>query len=158
MNKRENPSAGKGEKEEVFLGIFTPGLRRRFREHRTRLGISLQQLGEVLQIHWSTVRKWEAGVSAKCQPRHVSRIQAFLDHKYDQRLLALAAPEINVTEMMRRIPRPLHACMERAWVVYGVSQCYPGEEKCLLGELRSALDETANQILKGLETSPDPEE
>ncbi|MGN0866555.1 MAG: hypothetical protein ACI4SG_02615 [Oligosphaeraceae bacterium] len=157
MDTREIPASGKEEKEEAFRGVFTPSLRRRFREHRIRLGVSLQLLGEVLRIHWSTVRKWEAGISRKCQPRHVARVQAFLAREYDQRLLSLAAPEVNVSEMMRRMPRPLHACMERAWMVYGVSQCYPGEENCLLGELRDALDQTADLILKRLDEPPDPQ-
>ena len=154
MESKEKPTAGTPEKEEVFRGVFTPALRRNFREHRTRLGVSLQQLGEVLRIHWSTVRKWEAGISLRCQPRHISRIQAFLAHEYDHRLLSLSAPEINVSEMMRRMPPTLHTCMERAWMVYGVSQCYPGEEGSLLGELREAMDQTADLILKELETPP----
>ena len=98
--------------QEPFSGVFTPGLRRRFRAQRTGLGVSLQQLGEDLRINWSTIRKWEA-----------------------------------LSEMMRKMPESLHACMERAWVIYGVSQCYPGVEGLLLNELDAAVDRTAARVL-----------
>ena len=133
--------------QEPFSGVFTPGLRRRFRAQRTGLGVSLQQLGEVLRINWSTIRKWEAGVSSRCQPRHVSRVRSFLAHEYDERLKALSSPEPTLSEMMRKMPESLHACMERAWMIYGVSQCYPGVEGLLLNELDAAVDRTAARVL-----------
>lgn len=69
-----------------FSGKFDLPTRNEFRAKRRAIGVSLEQLGQFLKIHWSTVRKWEAGITTTCHPRHISRIAAFLDGVYDQEI------------------------------------------------------------------------
>ena len=77
----------------TFNGIFDEFTRQALKAKRRAVGVSLQQLGEFLEIHWSTLRKWEAGVTAACHPRHVARVAKFLKGGYDVSLRALADPE-----------------------------------------------------------------
>lgn len=69
-----------------FSGKFDLPTRNAFRAKRRAIGVSMEQLGQFLKIHWSTVRKWEAGITTTCHPRHISRIAAFLDGIYDQEI------------------------------------------------------------------------
>ena len=67
-----------------FNGTFDLSIRQELRERRRSVGVSLEQLGEYLKIHWSTIRKWEAGITTTCHPRHVARIISFLDGEFDE--------------------------------------------------------------------------
>ena len=69
-----------------FNGTFDPSIRKKFKEKRRAVGVSLEQLGDFLKTHWSTVRKWEAGVTTTCHPRHISHIAAFLNGEFDREL------------------------------------------------------------------------
>ena len=70
----------------IFKGNFDLFICEQFREKRHSLGISLKQLGEFLKIHWTTVRKWEAGLITACHPCHISTIDSFLNGDYDSAL------------------------------------------------------------------------
>ena len=70
-------------KEEVeAIGRFdrqiSPEIRALLRRKRESLGASYQQLGNVLQISWSTIHKWETGTTNSCHSHHVERIRRFL--------------------------------------------------------------------------------
>ena len=69
-----------------FNGTFDPSIRKKFKEKRRAIGVSLEQLGDFLKTHWSTVRKWEAGVTTTCHPRHISHIASFLNGEFDREL------------------------------------------------------------------------
>lgn len=138
-----------------FCGEFTLATRERFRQLRRELGLSLQQLAEYLKINWSTIRKWEAGLSRKCHARHVSRITNFLNHCYDERLRELNEPNGTLVDIMRQLPLPLRSEIENVWTTYGVSRCYPGESDRFTLELNRLVDEIAHEILAHcLETNP----
>ncbi|MBR6470287.1 MAG: helix-turn-helix transcriptional regulator [Victivallales bacterium] len=77
----------------AFDGTFDARTRQALKTKRQSLGVSLQQLGDFLEIHWSTVRKWEAGITASCHPRHIARVAKFLRGGYDASLRALSDPE-----------------------------------------------------------------
>ena len=66
-----------------FDRIFDADLGKAFREKRRSLGVSLEQLGDHLKVHWSTLRKWETGATMMCHPRHVAVIISFLNGEYD---------------------------------------------------------------------------
>jgi hypothetical protein len=69
-----------------FNGTFDSSIRQELREKRRFVGVSLEQLGEFLKINWTTIRKWEAGVTTTCHPRHISRIISFLDGEFDEEI------------------------------------------------------------------------
>ena len=86
-----------------FNGIFDLAIRKQLREKRRSVGVSLEQLGDFLKIHWSTVRKWEAGVTTMCHPRHISPIDSFLKGEYDNAIrirygIAIVIPQPNVPQ------------------------------------------------------------
>lgn len=134
--------------EIVFDGTITKEIRKHLRETRRQLGVSLQQLGSFLQINWSTIRKWETGQTTYCHARHVIRIGNFLNHKYDNRLLALCEPNRAYIALMQSLPEPLRECLERAWTIYGVSRCYPGEDDHLFNQMEKSIDTIAQIVLR----------
>ena len=77
----------------IFNGTFDDRIRQALKAKRLSVGVSLQQLGAFLEIHWSTLRKWEVGITASCHPRHVARVTKFLAGAYDASLRALSDPE-----------------------------------------------------------------
>ncbi|GEM_PF-5645192 len=130
-----------------FTGEFNTATRERFRQIRRELGLSLQQLGDFMQINWSTIRKWETGISRTCHSRHVSRVTNFLNHCYDEKLRGLNEPNCSLLTIMRQLPTRLRTEMEHAWTTYGVARCYPGESERLLRMLNSLVDSIAHDIL-----------
>lgn len=130
-----------------FNGEFTDSIREIFKAHRLRLGVSLQQLGRFLQINWSTIRKWESGKTRRCHAKHITRVNAYLNHEYDARLRLLGRSESSLHNVMERVPVELQGCLEQAWVVFGVSCCYPGEEEIFLRGLGETLDYTSKRLL-----------
>ena len=141
-------NASSRQDEIVFDGTITQEIRQRLRMTRRQLGVSLQQLGSFLQIHWSTIRKWESGKTTYCHARHVMRVGNFLNHKYDSRLLALSEPNRAYISLMQSLPEPLRECLERAWTIYGVSRCYPGEDEHLLVQVERSIDFIAQAVLQ----------
>jgi hypothetical protein len=93
------------EQLEQFNGNFTESLRLDFRRRRLGLKLSLAQLSQLLDVHWTTIGKWETGIIRRCHPAHRHKVAAFLSGRYDcsirQRLTpftnlpaASAAPEL----------------------------------------------------------------
>lgn len=130
-----------------FEGDFTDTIREVFKAHRLHLGISLQQLGMFLKINWSTIRKWESGKTRCCHAKHISRVNAFLNHEYDARLGLLRKSENSLRDIMERVPLELQECLQQAWVVFGVCCCYQGEEERFLRDLGDTLDSVSKKLL-----------
>ena len=89
---------------DVFTGVFDEKNRQAFREHRLALGISLELMADFLDVHWSTIRKWEAGVTLSCHPRHVVKVAKFLSGEYDLQLKVILEHELEL-QIANRIPR-----------------------------------------------------
>ena len=70
-----------------FDGVFTPALRRRLQAKRLELGLPYQRLGMLLQINWSTIRKWECGQTRCCNINLRKRVENFLNGKYDKLII-----------------------------------------------------------------------
>ncbi len=131
-----------------FRGIFTDEHRVRLRQVRQGMGASFAQLGELLRINWSTIRKWEAGVSRKCHPRHVGRVAAFLNHEYDARFQRLDDHAEFLGSAIRRLPLPLNDYLEKARMIRALGRCYRQDSRRLPLFLQEALDQTAKELLE----------
>lgn len=130
-----------------FDGVFTDTLRVCFKTHRLGLRVSLVQLADFLHINWSTIRKWESGDSKRCHPRHIGRVNDFLNGVYDSRLELMKSSEVSFAELMERVPVELRSCFERAWLVFGVCCISPGKEIRLLKSLDNLLEKTSRNLL-----------
>lgn len=130
-----------------FRGVFTEEHRVRLRQVRQDLGASFAQLGELLRINWSTIRKWEAGVSRKCHPRHVGRVAAFLNHEYDARFQRMDDHAEFLGGAIRRLPLPLNECLEKARMVRALGRSYRQDPRRLPALLQQAINQTAKELL-----------
>ena len=62
---------------------LTAQLRERLRAKRIDLGLTYVQLASFFDVHWTTVRKWEAGSIARCHPVHGDLLRRFLGGECD---------------------------------------------------------------------------
>ncbi len=101
-------------RRENFSGRLTPSVRRRIRERRVSLGLSLKQLGHLLDADWSTVRNWENGRTAHCHPIHVARLRGFLSGEYDMATPPYVSPaHSEIRNEMLALPLGMQFCAER---------------------------------------------
>ena len=66
-----------------FDGIFNDEIRNALNSRRISLGLGCSQMAQKLGVSWSTYRKWECGPIVRCNTKHVSRIEAFLNGRLD---------------------------------------------------------------------------
>ena len=99
---------------ESFNGRLTPAVRHVIRERRMSLGLSLKQLGHLLDTDWSTVRNWENGRTRRCHPIHVARLRGFLSGEYDMSTPPYAPSARSETRNeMLTLPLGMQFCAER---------------------------------------------
>ena len=136
----------------LFQGVFDDQMREIFHAKRLAVGFSLQQLGEFLKIHWSTIRKWEAGITTSCHPRHIKRINKFLAGEYDDQLHSLSRQEIfPKASPARKVPLVVDQCLERASQAYQLCQNdYPELGTAFLESIDQAIQDTIRRFLERL--------
>jgi transcriptional regulator with XRE-family HTH domain len=76
---------------ETFDGRITPLVSHRLRSRRLALAMSYEELGLMLGVSWSTIRKWELGECARCTPPLQDILALFLAGDYDEQLLRRVA-------------------------------------------------------------------
>ncbi len=66
-----------------FDGNFNDEIRNALHSRRIALGLGCSQMAQKFGVSWSTYRKWECGPIARCNTKHISRIEAFLNGRFD---------------------------------------------------------------------------
>lgn len=127
-------------------------MREIFHAKRMSAGFSFQQLGEFLKIHWSTIRKWEAGITATCHPRHIKRINMFLAGEFDNQMQSLSREDLfPKPPSTRRVPLVVDKCLERASQAYQLCQNeYPELGKAFLEAIDQAIQDAVRGFLERL--------
>ncbi len=143
-----NPSA--------FDGEFTESFRQQLRARREDLGLTLDELGELIHVEGSTLRKWEAGHTLRCRAKFIRRIQHFLNGEYDRVALArktdpLAPTTLTRQETLRQEELPLLQCMERAAELYQLCKNKPALRQKLLDRLQDALRKEAECLRNAID-------
>lgn len=131
-----------------FDGEFTESFRQRLRARREDLGLTLDELGELIHVEGSTLRKWEAGHTLRCRTKFIRRIQHFLNGEYDRVALARKADPLAITpltrqETLRQEELPLLQCMEQAAGLYQLCKNRPALRQKLLDRLQDAIRQEA---------------
>jgi len=108
-------------RKSLFLnGTITPELRTFLRQRRQGLGITLQQLSSVLNVNWSTIRKWEDGLTQNCRQQHIYRLAQFLSGEYDEILTKLNSTANVSCWNHRKGISPMLNCLERINNMYNL--------------------------------------
>ncbi len=131
------------ENEYEFSGEFTEVWRRCLRGRRRSLNLTYLQLGTFIGVHWSTVRKWECGVTVSCHPRHWERVRNFLEGYYDGEIQTQFLTPEEVVDNWSRLPACVRNCLERVVNTYGL--CEPRPE--LRERFVNKIDQTTRQAL-----------
>ncbi|MGN0866554.1 MAG: helix-turn-helix domain-containing protein [Oligosphaeraceae bacterium] len=131
-----------------FQGVFTPGVRRRMRNRRKALGLSMQQLGETMGVNWSTLRKWEDGTVGFCRPFHARKLSRFLAGELDDAIQTMSSIPRSRNEEKRNQALPLLECMERISGLYRICEGNPALESAMVSRLNEALRRSAERIRK----------
>ena len=94
MKRRKNERGKKSlERTELsrdyvkFDCLFTPEIRKKFKEKRQYLGLSLHGIAEIIGADWSTIRKWETGKTKNCNIRYRVAVEDFLNDDVNDILL-----------------------------------------------------------------------
>ena len=122
-----------------FKGNFDVFTRNDFRERRRAVGVSLEQLGAFLKIHWSTLRKWEAGITERCRSKYVLRVAEFLDGVYDRELRRMYGTQISALSRRRSDSEHLLA---------GLEVLPASVKKTLMQGLETLIERTVGDFLR----------
>ena len=127
----------------TFTGKFTEEHRRLLRAKRLDLGLSLKQLEDLLGIHCSTIRKWEAGITSQCHPRHVRPVAKFFAGGFD-RALQTARHQV---QAQTSLPDQIARCLERLGKAYQLLAIQsPQLAAELLEELQTTLRKATDKF------------
>ncbi len=99
--------------EDTFNGKMTSSVRHLIREKRLSLGLSLKQVGCLLDTDWSTVRNWENGRTRRCHPIHAARLRGFLSGEYDMAMPPYVPSRTETRNEMLTLPLGMQFCAER---------------------------------------------
>ncbi|NMA41883.1 MAG: hypothetical protein GX946_00710 [Oligosphaeraceae bacterium] len=131
-----------------FNGIFTPELRRRLQVKRLELGLAYQRLGALLQVNWSTIRKWECGQTKCCTLNMRKRVEDFLNGKYDEILIKEMQDPLTGSYPIRP-PCQVISCMERFSNAYQLLKPMPDLRTKLVKKLEQVTNQSMEQLLQG---------
>jgi len=124
-------------------GSFTSRFREAFREKRLSLGMTFEAVGELFQQNWSTVRKWENGITSHVAPYIRKKLIDFIDGTLD----------VEAQEVARRAWRrnsggglagEFEACLKRASSALKMCEEYPQ----LCQEMMNVMDQAAQYTLE----------
>ncbi len=133
----------------AFDGEFTESFRRQLHTRREDLGLTLDELGELLHAEGSTLRKWESGHTLRCRAKFIRRIRHFLDGEYDHVARARKTDPLETTaltrqETLRQEELPLLQCLEQAAALYHLCKTKPALQQKLLDRLQDAIRQEAD--------------
>ena len=139
---------------EYWDGEITPDIQQRLREARMRLGLPYKSVGAVLGVDWSTVRKWEKGMSRHCSLTIRPRLERFLAGGYDD-VFDHAAPVKDVRDNAdadegTRMPVPeFTPCLKRPQAVHELTGNNPALRKELMREVEALTDAMLAKLVPG---------
>lgn len=125
---------------------FTDDIRKKFKEKREALGLAYSTLAEILEVNWSTVRKWETGKTQYCNIRHRPLIEDFLNGKLDVLFQQFHDEEMSRHAISRNLSPKLVCVLEKIENIYKLCLEYP--ELC--EHLWKGLDGISVSTLKKL--------
>ena len=128
---------------------FTDEIRKVFKEKREALGMTYSTLAEILDVNWSTVRKWETGKTQYCNIRHRPLIEEFLNGKLDIFFKQYHNEELARNALSRNLSPKIASVLEKIENTYKLCADYP--ELC--ENLWKGLDSLSVQTLKMLLTA-----
>ena len=139
----------------VFNGIFHEEIRQAFIRKRRELGVTYSQIGDLLNINRSTIRKWEHGETTACHGRYITAVQNFLNGEYDRHFEQILHAPATLLQLWQRLDVPIQRCLERAITVYGLCLAFPA----ICDSLQNALAETVNSAIRQilLQSGEDPD-
>ena len=139
----------------TFDGVFHEEIRQAFIRKRRELGVTYSQIGDLLGINRSTIRKWEHGDTTTCHGKYITAIQGFLNGAYDRHFEQLLHAPATLLQLWQHLDTPIQQCIERAITVYGLCLAFPA----ICASLQSALTETLNSAIRQilLQSGEDPD-
>ena len=128
----------------TFNGVFDEEIRLAFIRKRRKLGVTYSQIGDLLNINRSTIRKWEHGDTTTCHGKYIATIEGFLNGAYDRHFEQIMHAPATLLQLWQHLDTPIQQCLERAITVYGLCLAFPA----ICASLQSALSETLNSAIR----------
>lgn len=128
-------------RDNSFTKEQTRDLAQALRERRQRLAASMQDVSRVINVDWTTYRRWEKGLSGCCS-RHAEKIRRFLAGEYDE-ILSKGYRDIGETLEEQEFTE----CLREAVAVYQTISDNPGTLEKYKSSLEEAINDAANVLL-----------
>lgn len=125
---------------------FTTRIRMLFRQKRESLGLAYSGLAQIFGVNWSTVRKWEIGMTRYSNICHRPLIEDFLNGKLDELLLRSQDEKMSRQAMTKHVPPRMSNALEKIENTYRLCLNYPD----LCESLRKSLDALSVAMLQKL--------
>lgn len=94
-----------------FDCTFNPEICARLRAKRFTLGLPYHIVGRLFNVSWSTIRKWELGLTHRCSIVHRPKLEGYLNGDFDEQLLGRKILEGAMYDVS--LPVPVQVCMEK---------------------------------------------
>ena len=148
-HERVKKALGKIQREEQLIQFdceFSQKVRKMFRDRRQALGLSYNSLAQTLGVNWSTLRKWEMGMTRNCNLRHRLVIEDFLNGKLDETLLRNHEHELACSAITKNLTPRIANALEKIENTYKL--CINRPDLC--EHLWKSLNELSVIVLKRL--------
>lgn len=122
----------------TFLDNFNEITSRELGMHRRELGLSREQVADFFHVNISTVRKWECGLTHRCQERHACQLLHFIKGDYDNELQNVTALPGLLAESMKSIPMEVGDVMMRSIRIYQLLQGSTARQQAFISSLKQA--------------------
>ena len=134
----------------VMDGILTPEIRAMLLSKRCQLQLSYEDLSQKLGVNWSTLRKWELGVTGSCSLRYRRRLESFLKGEFDLSLVAYAQGEIESKRFKTRtlLPTQIFQLTEQLENTYKLCARRPDVREQLVRRMEDVALETLKRLIK----------
>ncbi len=130
-------------------GILTPEIRAMLLSKRCQLQVSYEELSLKLGVNWSTLRKWELGVTGSCSLRYRRRLVAFLRGEFDISLIEHAEGEIESKRFKTRtlLPTQIFQLTEQLENTYKLCARRPDVREQLVQRMEDVALETLKRLI-----------
>lgn len=134
--------------------------RQRLRQKRYDLNLSFERLGELLSVHWSTVRKWETGETSHYSSAHHEKLQAFIAGDYDhlftaRRVIApLPLPDDELPTGDDPNSQRLDSVLRRLAHLYQLAQPNSSLQSAIIRQLDDLSDSILARLATDMKAAP----
>ena len=128
-----------------FNCMFTPAICEKMKEKRITLGLPYHIVAQLFKANWSTIRKWELGLTKHCNIVHRPKVEGYINGEFDEQLLGKKILEGSMYDVT--LPVSVQVCMEKIATTCLLTSKHSRYQSQLLSNIDDATRETLERFL-----------